>query len=99
MAVASIQDVVHIIPRFGKSNEYFVNKIYIIAIRKPVKTYIYNAHLFFHIFFSSCIYNNASIPFFFPLIYYIHLTCILVIIHLMCIMSDIRQNGIMNIIQ
>ena len=64
VAIESIRDVIHIIPRFGKSNEYFVNKIYIIAIRKPVKTCIYNAHLFFHLFFSSCIYNNASIPFF-----------------------------------
>ncbi len=26
MAIEAIQDVVHIIPRFGKSNEYFVNK-------------------------------------------------------------------------
>jgi hypothetical protein len=26
VAIEAIQDVVHIIPRFGKSNEYFVNK-------------------------------------------------------------------------
>jgi hypothetical protein len=26
VVIEAIQDVVHIIPRFGKTNEYFVNK-------------------------------------------------------------------------